>query len=139
MRCPYGAPGDTLWVREAFCPRYFDDGSPAYRADWNDTAADVVPEPKWKPSIHMPRKAARLFLEVEAIRLERLQDIIEADAQAEGWDLSNIDPLEEYFPEQRKALEWFRDLWDSINAKRGYPWSSNPWVWVVEFEVENGK
>lgn len=83
--CPYGQPGEHLWVRETFAPSYFDDGRPAFRADYDRArVGDVVPEPKWKPSIFMPRDMSRLVLEVVSVRVERLQDVTEEDAQAEG-------------------------------------------------------
>ena len=123
--CPCGAPGDLLWVRETFAPRYFDNGAPGYMADWTDVAADYVPKPKWKPSIHMPRALSRISLRVTSVRVERVQDISEADAIAEGI----------YAELQNVAPSAYAARWDSINAKRGFPWSSNPHVWVVAFEA----
>ena len=126
---PYGTRGDRLWVRETFAPNYFDDGGAGYRADWTPDAANFCPEPRWKPSIFMPRTLSRITLEVIDIRVERLQHISTRDAMAEGVaaaggaEASGWDPRETY-----------RKLWDDINAKRpGCAWSSNPWVWVVEF------
>jgi hypothetical protein len=75
-----------------------------------------------KPSIHMPREAARLFLEVKNIRIGKLQDMGVADAIAEGTGDFGCD-----------SVDWFADYWDSLNAKRGYSWDNNPWVWVIEF------
>lgn len=123
IRCPY-APGDLLWVREAFNPHYFGMRSAAYRADWNGTAADVTTEPRWTPSIHMPRWASRITLRVEEVRIERLQGIGEGGAQREGVDA-------DLRRESRRAA--FARLWDAINAGRGYSWASDPWVWVVRF------
>jgi len=77
----------------------------------------------WKPSIHMPRYAARLFLEVKAVRVERLQDITEADAMAEGVLPFNNQAL--------RAKSYFEELWNAINGKGA--WESRPWVWVYEF------
>jgi hypothetical protein len=131
--------GDTLWVRETWCYSPCDCEYPCnhkgymYKADgWTDDA-------KWKPSIHMPRKAARLFLTVKNIRVERLHDITEEDAMAEGvgndedpyWKLSCNDPDSGGSPTYKKSFEY---LWDLINSKRGYGWEQNSWVWVVEFE-----
>lgn len=127
--CPYGKVGDRLWVRETFCPNYFDepDFTTAYKADYTNDIADVVQEPKWKPSIHMPRKLSRINLEITDIRVERLQDITDADAQAEGVDgWSGVVIVGNDIA--------FAELWDKINAKRGYGWDKNPWVWVVTFK-----
>lgn len=145
------AVGDRLYVRESFAPRYFDLGEPAYMADWTGESADCVPEPKWKPSIHMPRSISRITLTVTAVKVERLQDISEADATAEGimWDYMR-DPHASgpgacrYFtpaidtPTALKGFNTaagaFRALWDSLNAKRA-PWDSNPWVVASTFIV----
>jgi hypothetical protein len=149
---PYGHPGDRLWVRETFAPAYFDDGKPGYRADW--TALDGVEEPTWKPSIFMPRALSRVALEVVSVRVERLQDITEEDARAEGfeadtmWSAYNMkthsqvgffvdprpnDDLIDVHPSfTSTARDEFRSLWDKINGKKA-PWASNPWVWAIEF------
>jgi hypothetical protein len=120
--CPYGWPDDRLWVRETWRKRA---GLYYYAADF---APDDVAALKWKPSIHMPREASRLTLEVTDVRVERLQDINEEDAAAEGVPpmLGWPRPID---PSYRLG---FRQLWDQINAKRA-PWSSNPWVWVISF------
>lgn len=130
--CPYGAPGDLLWVRETWardvpgCP-----GGLSYRADHIDPAGDGPAHPmRWRPSIHMPRVASRITLRVEAIRVERLNDITEADARAEG-----IDPEVYEVPPGASFASYvaaFSTLWDAINGKRA-PWASNPWVFVVSF------
>lgn len=126
--CPYGKPGDRLWVRETFSPRYFDDGKPAYKADWTPGAAEYVTEPKWKPSIHIPRSLARITLEITNVRVERLQDISEEDSLAEGMKLAT-----QAHGMHPPARDQFQILWDKINGKQ-HPWASNPWLWVVEFE-----
>lgn len=141
-RCPFGEPGDRLWVRETWCyahPDYHDEAEGRRRGDrpvreypapwWCHYAAtDDVDEPKWKPSIHMPRWASRITLEVTRVRVERLQDISEADARAEG-----IDPGTSICDfEATPARDDFARLWDSINGKRA-PWASNPYVWVISF------
>ena len=118
---PYGQPGDLLWVRESFT--MYDD-QPLYKTGKHD---DMM---KWKPSIHMPRWASRLTLKIKEIRVERLQDISNEDAVAEGIGT----PLDMRYA----ALDEFKPLWDSINAKRHhgkYAWDKNPWVWVIVFEV----
>lgn len=176
--CPFGSPGDRLWVRETFALSQFDvdaafppdtknpndwDG-PVYRADgehqgggWttSDGKGNVTPTaPPWRPSIHMPRWASRITLELTDVRVERLQAISEDDAKAEGareigdvgcpcegdeeepgphlascaWSHLDVDP------DDCPLASAFALLWDGINGKRpGYSWDENPWVWVVEF------
>lgn len=137
--CPYGAPGDRLWVRETFCyewdernNRWPDPPTYLYRADnhdvYNINDSDKSP---WTPSIHMPRAASRLTLEVLNVRVERLQDISERDCVAEGIESDDYPPApdSDYMFDYRAA---YSQLWNSINAKRA-PWASNPWVWVIEF------
>jgi hypothetical protein len=143
----FGTAGDRLYVRESFAPRYFDGGAPAYMADWDPRSADLAPEPKWTPSIHMPRAAARIFLDVTSVRVERLQDITEEDALAEGIrTFTKDDVVLKYWPCDptdgalkcrwselpRTAKAAFVVLWDSLAAK-GAKWADNPWTWRVEF------
>lgn len=122
--CPYGRPGALLWVRETFAPNYFDNGEPAYKADWTPDTSEYINHPKWRPSIHMPRRYSRITLEIISVSVERLQDISHADVFAEGGP----------FGYSARSDVDFQTLWDSINAKRGHPWTSNPWVWVIEFK-----
>jgi hypothetical protein len=128
-KSPYGGMGDTLWVRETWTykPEWT---KPAYRADWKtpDKAIETM-DAKWWPSIHMPRWASRLTLRVVNVRAERVQQIEPRDCVAEG--VYNAGSL----ASNTMYREAFAALWDSINAKRGYSWNNNPWVWVVEFEV----
>lgn len=147
---PYGVPGDRLWVREAHyiypSPAPCWTGLPMRRGEHKGQPAiayyregfDRAFSGRWRPSIHMPRWASRIDLRVTSVRVERLQDISEEDARAEGVDMSHrlvaLDSGQEYGPGEGAALR-FRLLWDSINAKRA-PWESNPWVWVVSFERE---
>lgn len=124
--CPYGQPGDRLWVREAWHlwgppERQYVD----YRATCPD--ADQL---SWKPSIHMPRAYSRISLEVTAVRVERVQDISEADAKAEG--VHGIARTLPYSGDDLASVA-FSGLWQEVNGKR-YPWESNPWVWAVEFK-----
>jgi hypothetical protein len=126
--CPYGGPGDLLYVREGFCPNYFDDYSPAYKADFTETTKEFVPEPKWKPSIHMPKSAARIWLKVEKVSADKLQEITEADAEKEGMRISMTSGW------SYSCRAAFQELWDKINKARA-PWDSNPPVWIVEFSV----
>jgi hypothetical protein len=141
--CPYGIPGESrLWVRETWA-HVLDFGRSTggyfYRASYtNGGPYDDVK--KWKPSIFMPRAASRITLEVTEIRVERVQDISEEDARSEGVERFNDDGVIYYGPfnkghaNPRVAFEW---LWDSINAKRGYSWEANPWVWVITFKQVN--
>jgi hypothetical protein len=118
--CPYGKKSDVLWVRESFVPeRVFIDQ--LYKADF-----DAVEQKdfKWKPSIHMPRSAARIFLKVESIRVERVQEIKQDDVAKEG--------VTEELIRNNNPIDLFRILWNGINGKRA-SWESNPFVWVVEF------
>lgn len=131
----FGGPGDFLWVRETFTAAGGGDpGTPVYRANWREDAAarglENIPdrEPRWTSPIHMPRIHSRLTLLILAVRLERLQEITEADALAEG-----VERPASGFP-VCSARDWFRALWDSLNARRA-PWASNPWVLAIEFEV----
>lgn len=132
--CPYGKPGDQLWVRET----WHLWGPPErqileYRADCSDPDQYT-----WKPSIHMPRKYSRITLDITGVRVERLQDISEADAQAEG-----VAPTAagNGYPFAMPARMNFVDLWDGLNAARGYGWAENPWVWVISFRriLEDGR
>ena len=160
IRCPYGQPGDRLWVRETW--QYADwteDGEPwlRYRADgatllpgwapddWLDRLESVwatlsdpeniridgkAADRKWRASILMPRWASRIELEVTGVRVERVQGISEADAQAEWVAAVQWDQEDHFDPVDR-----FAQVWDGSNAKRGHGWDVNPWVWVVEFRV----
>jgi hypothetical protein len=168
FRCPYGKPGDRLWVRETFAVDYeVGEGTRGqippvvfYRATDKETNWTSGKTP-WKPSIHMPRKYSRITLEIVSVRVERLQDITEDDAKSEGcneivskwWQwfgyvdghrsvMEGGDPskppaphwinpeIQEY---RRSRKDQFQILWNSINAKRGFDWDLDPWVWVIEF------
>ncbi|NLH01932.1 MAG: hypothetical protein GX488_08580 [Clostridiales bacterium] len=117
--------GDFLWVRETWQDG-FEHGTYFYKAD-SRPGQDNMP---WRPSIFMPREAARIFLRVTNVRAERLQDMPLFDVWSEGT------PQMPGNTESDGAVnhEDFKYLWDSINAKRGYGWDTNPWVWVYEFE-----
>ena len=126
---PYGIHGDRLWVRETFTYTHAGLGV-LYRADCVGTAADALKRlgTTWTPSIHMPRAVSRITLEISGIRVERLGEIPEEDAVAEGviYGLGK---------RRHTARSAFMDLWDSINGKHpGCAWDDNPWVWVVEFQ-----
>ena len=129
---PLCQPGDILWVRETWSKD--ENGEYVYRTNYGTTEDDSFPPSmfKWKPSIHMPREAARIFLRVKTVRVERLQDITEEDAIAEGMSKTLVDGVVFI-----SAKGNFHVLWDSLNIKRGYGWDTNPWVWVIEFERIN--
>lgn len=153
--CPYGQPGDLLWVRETWAidqcgrraslaPEAWPYGFPINRLKY--VATDTAPAEDGKggaywwnsrSSIYMPRWASRITLEVESVRVERVQDISEADVLAEGYEKR---------PEGWTKACWASNLakshpqdafaysWNQLNTKRGYGWDKNPWVWVVEFK-----
>jgi hypothetical protein len=153
IRCPYGAPGDRLWVRETWRRTSDVDGRDdilEYKAGGTrlivDSEAGLTIAhgehratsvlPTWKPSIYLPRWASRITLEVAGVRVERLQAISEADAVAEGVDGSETATAPQDTVDvagMTPARGAFACLWESINGKRA-PWASNPWVWVVEFK-----
>lgn len=125
-------PGDLLWVKETWAYRTAGIGY-IYRADGKTPQID-----RWKSPIIMPKEAARLLLAVTRVRPERLQDISEADALAEGIDCRMDGTDREYGFHNDWWWHYdnaFAHLWDSLNAKRGYGWDTNPWVWVYTFEV----
>ena len=141
-RCPYGSSGDRLWVREAHWI-HESERIVAYRADGE--MPKHMEGSRWRPSIHMPRWASRLLLEVTEVRVERLQEITEEGAIAEGVTASeSVDHSTEGVrlgdgwilgptTEWHSASGNFALLWDSFNDKRGHGWDENPWVWVVSF------
>lgn len=136
VHCPYGQPGDLLWVREGFRSKRVDKlpGDVIYRADHPD--ASHVPGMygrPWKPSIHMPRWASRLTLRITDVRVERVQDVSEADAEAEGARAAFSYPGWAGVSSQPLYRWGFHELWESINGPES--WDANPWVWVVQFEV----
>ncbi len=176
---PYGFAGDELWVREAFCQRWSDPPTPnGYRDGYWYAATDPQPvrvdgdgwtvfrkngeeASPWKSPMFMPREASRITLRVTDVRAERVQEIMEADAIAEGatcrdlgwsFDWARVGQLSRYatasavkgrdlapLSERDVALGTarmaFGNRWDTINAKRGFGWAVNPWVWAVTFKV----
>lgn len=161
IKCKYGTADDRLWVRETWAPADSFANTPDncaffYRADNSahlfssdnnipiDTYGVAFDKLRWKPSIHMPRIASRILLEITDIRVERLQDISEEDAKAEGvhfygWDDTEQNDYKNYLHEDQfddfgvcSAKESFETLWQSINGPDS--WEKNPWVWVIEFE-----
>ncbi len=137
--------GDVLWVREtwerlnccscegdergdcAFTPNE-NDACYLYRADDTELLGDA----RWRPSIHMPRDATRLFLRVTDVRAEQLQKISRDNCLEEGAPTPCRDIG--YHGEYCNCIDWYTNLWNSLYAKRGYGWGTNPWVWVYTFE-----
>ncbi|MGB9660676.1 MAG: hypothetical protein ACPL5F_01495 [Moorellaceae bacterium] len=150
--CPYGLPGSILWVREAWSiPATTTASKVIYKADYPDGDAPLASGEKWRSPIYMPREVARLFLVVKNVRVERLHNITEEDARAEGILAINsflLDHSSEWCkytvmaaamqgrerPKVADSIGGFAYIWDRINAKRGYGWRVNPWVWVIEFD-----
>lgn len=173
--CPFGSVGDRMWVRETWSDvNHYGCSAVAYRADGEvrdlneDDGEENDPnlekywfanwypdlisgtEGRWTPSIHMPRWASRITLEITGVRLERLQDISESDAAAEGIEPLPLEPdmpqfYHEYFPIGIKnglrcnmsAASSFSGLWEAIYGKES--WQANPWVWVIEFKRVEGQ
>lgn len=137
FKLPYQT-GDILYVRETWSKgleRYI------YRADYSDTEKfyrnGKEIEMKWKPSIHMPKEAARIWLNVTDVRVERLQKITEAGAEAEGANFKNGKNVGFEEKMNRTAIERFAEIWNSTIKKANldrYGWDASPWVWVIEFE-----
>lgn len=129
--CPHGKTGDHLWVRETWKNSanvqppidepyiYAADLGPNGAMKWAAT---------WKPSIHMPRAASRITLEITGVRVEKLQDISRGDAMAEGCPFPNMQDGED-------PRQWYADLWESINGVDS--WNANPWVWCISFRRVN--
>lgn len=128
IKCPYGIPGDRLWVRETW-HKESSQTLIRYRASGDD----LHPLKKWKSPRYMPRWASRINLEVTGVRVERVQDIHYNDAVREGVSCF-LDEQQTDASHIAETKGMFRELWDRINAKRGYGWGVNPWVWVIEFK-----
>ena len=140
--CPFGAPGEFLWVRECFAlGRVFDESRAAelpiierdvpvwFRAD-GGADESWANRGKWRPSIHMPRWASRLTLRVTDVRVERVQDITEADARAEG--VTPVPFCRAGRGDGLEHVESFEETWHEVYGIES--WTANPWVWVVSFE-----
>lgn len=160
IKCPYGEPGDIIWARETFADGYngsldsnigkeekdwtvrywlFKDGSQLYSSgeyfQGDGISADSL-KPKWKPSIHMPKAAARIWLQVEYIQVERLNEISEECSKAEGVNTVGSNFFENYISKHSPsatAKHSYLTLWEKINGLDSV--KSNPWVWVVKFKV----
>ena len=153
-------PGDVLWVRETwYLETHYGAHSYVYRASSPDYPVDVgVGQHGWRPSIFMPKAAARIFLQVADVRVERVQEITDDDALNEGIPDNGWFPMDKVYcprcqgegligaldpdslgfmeidcPDCIRPSQRFANLWNNLNAKRGYGWDKNPWVWVYAF------
>lgn len=137
LSCPYGQPGDRLWVREVWRVRRGSwCGDLVYRADATTRPLEFAEATEidakhfdstaWRSPIYMPRWASRITLEITEVRVERVQEIADDNAAA----------IREGFENTPESCAWwkFRETWDALNAKRGFPWEANPWAWRVEFK-----
>ncbi|HIE7308899.1 TPA: hypothetical protein ACXPDQ_001157 [Klebsiella pneumoniae] len=141
--CPFGAVGDRIWVRETWASGLSTKSTLAYRAthkreDLEDGFYDTI---KWTPSIHMPRWASRILLEITNVRVERLNSIHDVDAMREGiQNLTTCSHSDFGIPgvvNAQHPVRAFQLLWESIYGADS--WRANPWVWVIEFKrVEGG-
>lgn len=159
--CPFGKPGDRIWVRETYqgplfdyehMESYLEDSSKFEKPDFCVYRADGKPAPEfydaddnlhcgWSPSIHMPRWASRITLEITDVRVERLNGISETDAEAEGINMEALfdsqdcyDCIADHNMTGRPTAKGaFKYLWESIYGEEN--WQANPWVWVIEFKV----
>lgn len=141
--CPFGKPGHRLWVREtwaadaqvdAVAPRDLSQGEPIlYPADGavRQTGCSMIAPGKGRPSIHMPRWASRILLEITGVRVERLQDISRAGIRAEGLQCPPELASDDVSPNYR---DWYPAAWRELWESTGGDWNANPWVWVVEFK-----
>ena len=145
LTTPHGQPGDRLWVRETWASRgvnpvarpsggrgaavieYRADG---IRATWDHDPIQRDADDYWRPSIFMPRWASRITLEITEVRVQRLQEISPEDCVAEG--IYPSDAMSKWSG-LKSPVETYRELWDHLNAKRGFGWSVNPWVWCLTF------
>ncbi|HAG3179117.1 TPA: hypothetical protein G8Z49_004587 [Salmonella enterica] len=165
IKCPFGKPGDRIWVRETYhgplfdyehMESYLEDSSKFEKPDFCIYRADGNPAPEfydaddnlhcgWRPSIHMPRWASRILLEITNVRVERLNSISEQDALREGIDRERLEESQDNYDciadhnmtGRPTATGAFKYLWESIYGEEN--WQANPWVWVIEFKrVEGG-
>jgi hypothetical protein len=138
VKCPYGNVGDVLWVRESWNGVRAFDGSFShyrYKADGDPLHNGM----RWKPSIHMPKDAARIWLKITDIRVQRLHDITPMDAAEEGIEIYPANSVVQHWKDYMNihkgmttAVGSFVSLWCSINGTES--WDSNPWVWVITFD-----
>jgi hypothetical protein len=158
MKCPYGAPGDRLWVRETWqhvyrrhdgqCFNSMPDAACTHSYEYLATVKDGQHPPRWRSPIRMPREASRITLEITAVRVERLQEITIEDVVKEGLPRGIYSHAKKAFHACDDGMDCqlpdgrvfyfeaaFRELWDSINCKKSSDacWECNPWVWVLEF------
>lgn len=133
-KCPYGQIGDRIYQKETF---WNDNTKVFYKADdiinWSRNTNPLLNERlKWKSSIFMPKRYARFWAEIVNIKVERVKDINGLDITKEGCPQDVLDKVSEDCGFNK--VRWYRDLWNSLNEKRGYGWEKNDWVWVIEYK-----
>jgi len=129
IRCPYGQPRDLLWVKETFIQAEEPDEDGNYIVWYKSDYLNDETFGPCKSARYMPKKYARLWLRITNVRVERVQEITEEDAKLEGIE---VEWRQATHP-KKTYCAGMQSIWDSLNAKRGYSWESNPWVWVLEF------
>jgi len=139
--CPYGTPGDRLWVRETWAVQHEYDAFPpsaiGSSARWHYAATEHLGGLRKRPSIFLPRRGSRILLEITDVRVQRLQDISQEDARAEGCTASGFVPTysdpdnRAGDPDYETPTDAFQRLWATIHSARS--WEANPWVWAITF------
>lgn len=138
-KCPYGQVGDRLWVKETWVEDPMHAGEALYKADGNPLVDEALRyhQISWRSPRFMFRKDSRITLEITGVRVERLQEITLIGAEAEGFALAGFEQgcsaCDTKNHSYYGGIIHFAEYWDSLNAKRGYSWEANPWVWVIEF------
>src|SRR3972149_2575511 len=145
LLCPYGEPGDRLWVKEAwYTSKKYDPLPPAKFPVEAKTIFRYLgsrAKPEWagrtRSARFMPRWASRITLEIVNVRVERLQDVSDDDAKAEGFEYYGETLFKDYgeILAEHTAIYKYASYWDLLNARQGFLWKSNPWVWMIEFRV----
>ena len=145
LLCPYGEPGDRLWVKEAwYTSKKYDHLPPAKFPVEAKTIFRYLgsrAKPEWagrtRSARFMPRWASRITLEIVNVRVERLQDVSDDDAKAEGFEYYGETLFKDYgeILAEHTAIYKYASYWDLLNARQGFLWKSNPWVWMIEFRV----
>lgn len=145
--CPWGSPGDILWIKEKFaieCPYGPPEGcdNPDHVWPWYGEPAREMFTAPWRPAITMPHWASKRELRVLKVRVEQVESISEIDAQKLGWFYQGHNLHHVYDPVTMDiARQWFRSVWDTVYGEEGWglPWGIGPWAWFVEFRHEQAQ